>query len=173
MQGKRRYTGTTTDFEKKLDRVMERLGVTKYQDDWTQNKAGASCYVEMLYGGRTYRFENDTEKSKKCGRNITATADLLAEIVYSLEGLARAVEKGIFTLDMLLAGVPALPASKKMEACFLAMGFTERPASVEEVKKRYRELAKLRHPDGSGTEQGFIDLQTNYNKCMELMEETE
>ena len=106
---KKQYSSTTEDIEKKLHRVMGRLGVEKYDYNWTQSRAGGSCYVEMLYKGSTYRFENDAQKSAKCGRGLTYVSDLFAAVVYSREGLVRAVEQGIFTLDMLLTGVPALP----------------------------------------------------------------
>ena len=140
---KKQYSGDFAAFEKKLSRVMERLGVGKYTYDWSSGRAGSSCYVEMRYGASTYRFENSSEKSKQCGRNLTYASDLFAAVVYSLEGLARAVEQGIFTLDMLLVGVPALPEATPLESCFVALGFSQRPANEEEVKAQYRRMAKL------------------------------
>ena len=95
--------------------------------------------------------------------------DLFAEVVYSLEGLARAVEKGIFTLDMLLAGVPALPAAPPMEPCFVAMGFSSAPAGEAEVRERYKRLAKVLHPDAGGDEEAFRVLNQNYEACMEIV----
>lgn len=167
---KKKYAGTAEEFERKLARVMERLGVEKYQCDWTQGRSGSSCWVEMLYGGSAYRFENSTEKSTKCGRNLIYASDLFAAVVYSLEGLARAVEQGIFTLDMLLAGVPALPAAVQLEPCFQAMGFTKRPESVEEVKEQYRRMARTAHPDAGGNEAEFVALGDNYRACIQLLE---
>ena len=45
----KQYRGTLEDFEKKLSRVMERLGVDAdhYQCDYHESKAGCSCFVEM------------------------------------------------------------------------------------------------------------------------------
>ena len=166
---KKQYSGDTAAFEKKLARVMERLGVEKYTYDWTSGRTGSSCYVEMRYGASTYRFENSSEKSKKCGRNLTYASDLFAAVVYSLEGLARAVEQGIFTLDMLLAGVPALPEAVQFEPCFVALGFSQRPTSEEEVKAQYKRMAKVMHPDHGGDSSAFAALTENYNTCMELM----
>jgi len=170
---KKQYSGDTTAFEKKLGRVMERLGVQKYQCDWTQGKTGSSCWVEMHYGGSVYRFENSTEKSAKCGRNLTYVSDLFAAVVYSLEGLARAVEQGIFTLDMLLAGVPALPAAPPLEPCFSALGFSSRPDSTEDVKAQYKRMAKVMHPDTGGDKGAFEVLTENYKQCLELLREIE
>ncbi|WP_195614486.1 J domain-containing protein [Intestinimonas butyriciproducens] len=170
---RKQYSGTAEDFEKKLGRVMERLGVEKYQCDWTQGRGGSSCWVEMHYGGSVYRFENSTAKSAACGRGLTYASDPFAAVVYSLEGLARAVEQGIFTLDMLLAGVPALPAAPPLEPCFQALGFTQRPESAEEIKAQYKRLAKVMHPDSGGSEEAFIALTENYEACLRAMEEAQ
>ena len=167
---KKQYSGDTAAFEKKLARVMERLGVEKYTYDWTSGRTGSSCYVEMRYGASTYRFENSSDKSKKCGRNLTYASDLFAAVVYSLEGLARAVEQGIFTLDMLLAGVPALPEGKPLEPCFVALGFTERPSDKDAVKVQYKRLAKVLHPDAGGSKEAFATLTDNYTACLMKLE---
>ena len=169
MATKKQYSGDTTAMEKKLARVMERLGVKKYQCDWNQSRTDSSCWVEMRYGASTYRFENSAQKSASCGRNLVYVSDLLASVVYSLEGLARAVEQGIFTLDMLLAGVPALPEAATMEPCFKAMRFSQRPTTEAEVEKQYRRMAKVMHPDAGGSDAEFTALNNNYRACMELV----
>lgn len=169
MATKKQYSADTATMEKKLARVMERLGVEKYQCDWNQSRTGSSCWVEMRYGASTYRFENSTQKSAECGRNLVYVSDLLASVVYSLEGLARAVEQGIFTLDMLLAGVPALPEGHDLEPCFVALGFSQRPASESELKNQYSRMAKVMHPDAGGSDTAFIALNENYRACLELI----
>ena len=156
-----------------MARVMERLSVEKdaYTYDWSQSRNGSSCHVEMRYHGGVYRFENSTEKSAACGRNLIYAADLFAAVVFSLEGLARAVEQGIFTLDMLLVGVPSLPAAvAPLEECFTALGFDRRPENVGEVRERYKVLAKQRHPDKGGSALAFNLLRENYAACLEKME---
>lgn len=158
MPAKKQYKGDTDDFERKLARVMERLGVEKYQCDWSQSRGGSRCYVEMLYGGRVYRFENGSAKSRDAGRNLFHVSDLLASIVYTLEGIARAVEQDILTLDMLLTGVPALPPPTVPE-CFRALGFDAIPSGPEEVRARYKALAKVEHPDAGGSAVAFASLQ--------------
>lgn len=163
---KKKYSGDTAVYEKKLERVMGRLGVTEYNYDWNRN----SCYVEMLYGNRVYRFENSIEKSEKSGQNLTYVSDLFAAVVYTLEGLARATERKILSLDILLAGVPSLPPGKPLEPCFAVLGFTERPRSKTEVESRYRKMAMTMHPDGGGNTDAFIALEQNYKHCLELIE---
>lgn len=166
---KRKYAGSTSDFEKKLARVMDRLGVKQYSYDWNQGRTGSSCYVEMRYGASAYRFENTTAKSADCGRNLVYVSDLFAAIVYSLEGLARAVEQGIFTLDMLLTGVPSLPAADPLEDFFVTLGFHERPETVEEVQSAYRRLCMTKHPDVGGSVEEFREVVKARDQALEYL----
>ena len=94
-------------------------------------------------------------------------------MVYALEDLARAVEKGIFTLDTLLEGKLALPEGPTAEPCFQALGFASRPENVAAVKERYRQMAKVMHPDKGGDSAAFMVLEKNYRQCLELMEEVQ
>ncbi len=167
MAGKQ-YRGTTDEFEAKLERVMARLGVDKdhYRCDWTSGKGGPSCWVEMQYAGSVYRFENSTAKSAECGRNLVYVSDLLGAVVYALEGLARAVEQGIFTLEMLLSGALALPSAKPLERCFVELGFDHRPTTEEEVTAQWRRKAKEAHPDTGGSEEAFKELTFHYQMCL-------
>lgn len=155
--------------EKKLARVMERLGVQKdaYTYDWNQSRTGCSCFVEMRYKASVYRFENNTVKSAACGRKLVYASDLFAAVVYSLEGLARAVEQGIFTLDMLLTGVPALPEAPALEPCFSALGFIARPRNAEEIKEKYHQMCRKAHPDAGGSLLEFQLLTENYHACLQ------
>lgn len=169
MANKKHYSGSMDDHIRKLERVMARLGVEKYQYDWNQSKGGSSCWVEMVYNGAAYRFENSTEKSAKAGKNLSYISDLMGAVVYSLEGLVRAVEQEIFTLDMLLKGVPALPGGEPVEPCFHILGFDHRPETAEAVKARFRELAKMAHPDKGGTEEAFMTLKAAYEECIKVL----
>lgn len=162
----KKYAGSVTDAEKKLARVMDRLGVEKYQVDWSNSRSDTLVWVEMIYNGTAYRFENSIEKSRDAGRNFNTISDLLFSIVYSLEGLARAVEQDIFTLDMLMKGVPALPAASSIPACYKKLGFTTAPASADEIHKKYRELARQMHPDAGGTNGAFVELGQTLQDCL-------
>lgn len=165
----KQYTKNAEYYEAKLTKVMTRLGVETYSYDWNQRRGEAECYVEMRYGGRTYRFENSSTKSAETGRGLKLVSDIFASVVLSLEGLARAVEQGIFTLDMLLEGVPALPEASTIEPCFQSLGFSRRPASADEVNAQYHKLAKVLHPDVGGDADAFITLQRNYQECLQLI----
>ena len=95
--------------------------------------------------------------------------DLFAALVLALECLARAVEQGIFTLDMLLDGKLALPEGKPLDPCFVRLGFSARPQSAEDVRRAYRALAKTMHPDAGGDAGVFQSLVEDYKMAMDLM----
>lgn len=162
----RKYKGTREEYEQKLGRVMNRLGVQVYDYDWSRR----GCWVQMVYAGRAYRFENSVDKSAESGR-LSNVTDLFAQIVLALEGLARAIENGIFTLDMLMAGVPALSSAADIPDCFKAMGFERLPEDADAVKAKYREFAKSAHPDAGGDAAAFLALQTNFGTCLEWLTE--
>ena len=164
MGAKKKYSAAV-NYEQKLKTVMERLGVEKYDYDWTRR----DCYVEMIYHGRAYRFDNSFDKVRKTGRSLAYISDIFAEVVLSLEGLARATEKGILELDMLLTGVPSLPAHE-LPACFEAMGFEELPTAAADVERQYKAMAKLLHPDAGGDDGAFVALQEARVECQRWLE---
>lgn len=166
---RKQYIASFEESEKKLERVMARLGVKDYQSNWTSGKGGSSCYVEMRYGASTYRFENSTEKSAKCGRGLTYASDLFAAVVYSLEGLARAVEQGIFSLDMLLVGVPALPEATSLPPCFTALQIFGGKPTEEDVEASYKRLCKVAHPDAGGSKAAFMALTEARDAALEYL----
>lgn len=173
MEKKKHYTGDFSAWEKKLARVCERLGVPESgcRYDWTSTRSGNSCFVEVCVGGTWRRFENSTEKSAESGRGLVYASDLFAAIVLTLEDMARAVEQGIVSFDQLVTGIPALPAASSLEPCFVDLGFSKRPDTVEEVHAQYKRMAKVMHPDGGGDAAAFQALREHYEACMELMTE--
>lgn len=165
MGQKKKYSGGFEFYEDKLVRVMERFHVDNYTYDWSRT----NCFVQMQIYGQVWRFENSLEQSANCGRNLKYVSDLFAEVVLTLEDLARATEKGLVSLDMLLKGIPSLPAGKVMEDCFRILGFSERPTDTEDVIKQYRHMAKVMHPDAGGNIEAFHSLRTNYEQCLTLL----
>lgn len=167
------YMASMSETEAKLARVMKRLEADDYQYDYNDSRSGSSCWVEMRRKGKAYRFENSKAKSAEAGYGLSYASDLLMAIVLTLEGLARASEQGIITLDIILSGLPALPAGPTeppLEPCFMALGFSKRPASMDELKTQYRRMAKAMHPDTGGDEAAFNRLQSSYDECRRVME---
>jgi len=153
-------------YEAKLEKVMGRLGVERYDYDWSRFE----CWVEFWYKGQPYRFAHSVENANAHGVNIRYGSDVFAQVVLSLEDLARMVERGIYDLSTWVAGMKCLGAGRTLEPCFAALGFIDRPASAEDVKAQYKRMAKSMHPDAGGDEAAFIALGENYRRCLELME---
>lgn len=145
---------------------MERLGAESYDYDWSRKE----CWVEFTYKGGRYRFAHSLENAAAHGVTLKFGSDAFAQVVLSLEDLARMVERGIYDLSTWVAGMKMLPEPEKVEPCFLALGFDAAPTSIAQVKEKYRRLAKVIHPDAGGDEKSFRMLQENYEKCLALME---
>lgn len=161
----KKYSGPET-YEAKLEKVMARLGVENYDYDWSRRE----CWVSFSYKGQAYRFTHSVDNAKAHGVNIQYGSDVFAQVVLSLEDLARMVERGIYDLSTWAAGMKCLPAAPDMEPCFLALGFAERPADAEAVKAQYKRMAKVMHPDNGGDPAAFNDLVKNYKCCMAFLE---
>ena|SRR5690606_15929118 len=86
-------------------------------------------------------------------------SDCFAQVVLALEDLARIVERGIYDLSTWVSGLKALPPVVEVPSFFRVLGFTEIAAGVEEVKTRYRSLAKQLHPDAGGSAEDFQALK--------------
>ena len=153
-------------YEAKLEKVMGRLGADEYDYDWSRFE----CWVCFKYKGQSYRFTHSIENAKAHGINIRYGSDVFAQVVLSLEDLARMVERGIYDLSTWVAGMKYLPQAAPLDPCFTGLGFDKRPDSVEDVKAQYKRLAKVMHPDAGGDEGAFVFLCKNYRLCLELME---
>jgi hypothetical protein len=152
----KQYAGSIDTYERKLYRVMERLGVPKKNVNWDCNRYEA--WVEFTYKDQLYRFDHSVARARSRGLKLNYGSDAFAQIVLTLEDLARMVERGIYDLQTWVAGLKALPAPAVVPDCFRALGFTEIPKSVDEVKAKYRALVKTMHPDQGGTEDGLKAL---------------
>ena len=142
-------------YERKLDKVMERLTVDSY--DYNFDRHG--CWVQFRYRGDLYRFDHSVEKAKARGVNLTYGSDAFAQVVLALEDLARMVERSIYELSTWVAGMRYLPPPVEVPSFFKYLGFTEIPAGAVDVKDRFRTLAKTMHPDTGGNEDDFLALK--------------
>lgn len=152
-------------YEKKLQRVMERMGVTDYNYDWGRHGA----WIEFFYKGQLYRFDHSVEKARERGFNLTYGSDVFAQLVITLEDLARMAERGIYELQTWISGMKFLPPPTVLPECFKALGFTEIPADATEINTRFKTLAKQVHPDAGGSEEAFIALQNAARKAVDYL----
>ncbi|WP_028987638.1 hypothetical protein [Thermicanus aegyptius] len=153
-------------YEQKLERVMDRLGVESYDFNWDR----FGCFVQFEYKGQLYRFEHSVQKAKSNGIELRYGSDAFAQVVLSLEDLARMVERGIYDLQTWVAGMLYLPSVSEVPevpSFFRFLGFDQIPKDLAEVKERYKTLVKQMHPDTGGTQDNFISLQKAMEKAME------
>lgn len=153
-------------YEKKLHKVMERLGVKDFNYNWDR----FSCYVEFRYKNDLYRFDHTLEKAKTKGINLKYGSDVFAQVVLALEDLARMVERGIYDLSTWVSGMKYLPAPVEIPSFFQFLGFAEIPASQGDVDVRYKTLAKQMHPDAGGETEDFQKLKNAAEQAKKYLE---
>ncbi len=153
-------------YEAKLEKVMARLGVDNYNYDWTRR----SCFVEFWIDGQYYRFEHSVDNARAHGQNVMYGSDIFAQVVLTLEDIARMTERGIYELQTWIAGLKALPPAQMLDPCFIALGFSEKPENADQIKAAFKRLAKVLHPDSGGDAAAFRQLKTNYDLCLQAVE---
>lgn len=154
--------GPANNYEAKLEKVMTRLGIEKYNYNWDR----FSCWVEFTYKGQLYRFCNSIENAKQHGQSVKYGSDVFAQTVLALEDLARMVERGIYDLSTWVAGMKYLPPVREIPDCFKLLGYTLVPENIQEVIHRYKSLAKDAHPDAGGSHEQFIALKDAYDQAI-------
>lgn len=161
----RTYSGSLSFYEGKLTRVMERFGVSTKGFNWNVDRFGA--FVEFSRKGQFYRMEQTVVRAAGRGVKLKDGADCLAQLVLTLEDLARMAERGIYDLEVWVAGLLALPAGAAVPGCFLALGLDRIPATIDEVHTAWKAVVKRAHPDGGGTAEGFRAAQLAYQQAQE------
>lgn len=152
-------------YEKKLDTVMKRLGVEKY--DWNSDRNGG--WVEFWYNGQLYRFEHDVENAKAHGSNLVYGSDAFAQIVLALEDLARIVTRGIYDLSVWVSGMKALPQYVPLPAFCTTLELDHIPLNEEEIERQYRAIARKCHPDNGGNIEKFQALTDAKNAALDYL----
>lgn len=159
-------------YERKLEIVMERLGVQAEDVYYNWDRFGG--FVQFRYKGQLYRFEHSVEKARAKGHNLNFGSDAFSQVVLSLEDLARMVERGIYDLSTWVAGMKFLPPPTTIPECFKELGFAETPAGPEEVDERHRTLSKERHPDApGGSHEAFLRLQQAHEQALSYFADKE
>lgn len=165
MAAKKQY-GSITEYEEKLKRVMQRFGVAEdeYNYDWTRQTA----YVQFKYKEQWYKFDHSIEKANASGKQkLIYGTDVFAQLVLTLEDLARMVERNIYDLSTWVSGMKYLPQKKELPACFGILGFSgDFVPTEEELDKQYRIRRKEAHPDNGGSAEEFSVIQEAYKRCV-------
>lgn len=161
----KKYADAVT-YEGKLKRVMERLEVESFDYNWDRR----SCWVEFWYEGQLYRFEHSFEKSRNGVQSLQYGSDAFAQVVLTLEDIARMTERGIYKLSVWVSGLKVLPSTKDVPECIKLLGFNDIP-TVEDLKARFRLISKSAHPDVGGDEDYFISVRNAYQESLKLLSE--
>ena len=164
MPAKKQYA-SADNYERKLERIMERFGATEY--DYNFDRHGA--WVQFRMRGQLYRFDHTLEKAKAGPQPLSYGSDCFAQIVLALEDLARMAERGIYELSTWLEGMKFLPPPVNIPECFRILGFEQVPQSCEEIRARFKVLAKGAHPDGGGNDEAFIRLNTAQEQALDYI----
>lgn len=165
MSQKKQYKAAD-QYERKLEKVMERLGIDKYNFNWDR----WSCWVEFQYKEQPYRFEHSIQKAQTKGINLRYGSDAFAQVVLALEDLARMVERGIYDLSTWVIGMKYLPPPVEIPSFFKTLGFENIPENSDKVVARYRELAKQLHPDAGGKAKDFEALKQAEEQALNWFE---
>lgn len=165
---KRKLYESADYYERKLQKVMERLGIGEKNYNYNWDRHG--CFVEFRYKEELYRFDHSIEKARARGIDLKYGSDAFAQVVLALEDLARMVERGIYELQTWISGMKFLPPPIEVPSFIRFLGFEEIPASVEDVKERYRQLCKQMHPDAGGTAEDFWMLQDAMERALKYLE---
>ena len=161
------YKGDLETYTKKLAKVMKRLGVPK--SDYTVHTSKSEVLVEFTLGGEKHEFHHTIEKARAHGFNYAFGFQILAQVVYTLEDLARASERGIYSFATFSQGLLALPHIE-LPSFIKEMGFQTMPSNAGQVTAKYRDLCKILHPDNGGSPSDFLRLQQNYEKAVKFIE---
>lgn len=148
------YDGSPEFYEKKLSKVMERFGIKQW--DWDHNRREA--WVQFTYKGQPYRFDHSVLKSQQSTEPLAYGSDCFAQLVLTLEDLARMVERGIYDLQTWVSGMRFLPAPHPLPWWTRVLGMEQLPSTEDEIQLAYRERAKTAHPDAGGSNEAFIGL---------------
>lgn len=155
------------NYEAKLEKVMARLGIEKYNYNWDR----FSCWVQFDYKGQLYRFSHSIDNAKAHGQTVRYGSDVFAQVVLALEDLARMVERGIYDLSTWVAGMKYLPPAAQVPDCFRVLQYDRIPENREDVGKRFKQLAKAAHPDGGGSDEQFQALHQAYEQAEKYFQE--
>lgn len=99
--------------------------------------------------------------------------DLLADSLHAIElhvGAIRGQERwGVGSSAQAFAGFVALPAQAGGTTWWDYFGLDPATATEDEVRRRYRESAKIDHPDAGGTRERWDELQVMLGRALDAV----
>jgi hypothetical protein len=159
-------------YESLLKNIMKRLKVPETDYDWDFSRQAA--WIDFKRNGKFNRFEHSVQKAAQFGERIINGGDAFAQLVMTLGDLELAMRRGTYTFDMFVSSLPALPApevNSPLPDWALYFGLNELPKDMEPVKVKYREMARLFHPDGGGYHEQMAGLNLAKDEAEKYFEE--
>ncbi len=152
---------TAEQLKKDVRNWLMRIGVQP--SDIKINLAKAKARVEYTINKVIYNFSSFMQKNAT--NNLAAVEQFLH---YRVLG----IERGIETTEQAFAGYEALPdySNGKIEDPYIIFGFKEK-VPIEEVRKKYKQMAKRYHPDvnpDENTQKEFLLIQ----KALKMIEDS-
>jgi len=166
---KRRFSNQVATAQKGLRLTMNRMGVSDYE---VTEKDGRIAIIMFVLNGREYRYICD--KYIHPADNYRAAQVALDYMWRIHEDYCVRAEGGDFNMETLMKGfrvlknqevLLALPAEKKHPWEILGV---DRNATIEEVHKAYRKMAKENHPDKGGDTEAMQRLTAAKDEMLEL-----
>ncbi len=163
-----RHQGGALLFDQAVRRLQEQTElVTQRNQHWRMRELTLSTNFELRADGRPRRdrgtpsgpdvaffFELDGKPHLLACDRYDTIAGNIAAIAAHIEALRGQERWGVATLHEAFAGHVALPAP---EQWWQVLGLTA-AASVDEINRRWRDLARDAHPDRGGSEAGMARL---------------
>lgn len=59
----------------------------------------------------------------------------------------------------------------ELPSCFQVLGFDKIPENKDQLKARYRQLARIAHPDSGGNVEKFIRVRRAYEESIKYIEQ--
>jgi curved DNA-binding protein CbpA len=59
----------------------------------------------------------------------------------------------------------------ELPSCFQVLGFDKIPENKDQLKARYRQLARIAHPDSGGNFEKFVRLRKAFEDSIKLLEQ--
>ncbi|TCP29631.1 hypothetical protein EV207_10985 [Scopulibacillus darangshiensis] len=96
--------------ERKLNRVMRRLEIEKFNFNWDRS----SCFIEFCYKEKSYRVEHSVQRAKDKGIILRNGLDCLFELIQSLENLCDIINRGTYKLETWIFGMKQSSPAKEV-----------------------------------------------------------
>ncbi len=156
-------------YEKKLDIIMNNLKIEKYDYNWDRY----GSWVQFHYKDNRYKLEHNIEKARLQGMIMNYGSEAFAQIVLALEDLYRAINRGIYNLDIWLSGMKMSSEKNSANGFYELLGFNQQPSSVEEIWEQYHKRIKDFNLDNNGEQPAVKTLKEAAEKAVEHLTDKE